>query len=193
MFKYGTSAHCLTWVSEFGNRAICIWNSAWVAMWTSDSWGRWYANCGSSFSAAACTWMSEPAYSNYIWWSSDRLLAPGSWGLSFCLSKSAPFGHISLICMSSWDSWDSWLLDLLISTPRMQNWEFFFSFPCQSAAELLGCKPDIACYSKLLTGGVVPLGATLASESVFETFMGNSKVITNLLVLNPSLATFTFW
>jgi dethiobiotin synthetase/adenosylmethionine--8-amino-7-oxononanoate aminotransferase len=55
----------------------------------------------------------------------------------------------------------------------------------------LGCKPDIACYSKLLTGGVVPLGATLASESVFETFMGNSKVITNLLVLNPSLATFT--
>ncbi|CAK9195180.1 unnamed protein product [Sphagnum troendelagicum] len=46
----------------------------------------------------------------------------------------------------------------------------------ESAAELLGCKPDIACYSKLLTGGVVPLGATLASESVFETFMGNSKL-----------------
>ncbi|CAM6041370.1 unnamed protein product [Sphagnum compactum] len=46
----------------------------------------------------------------------------------------------------------------------------------ESAAELLGCKPDIACYSKLLTGGVVPLGATLASELVFETFMGNSKL-----------------
>jgi len=113
MFKYGTSAHCVTWVSEFGNRAICIWSSAWVAMWTSDSWGGWYANCGSSFPAGACTWMSEPAYSNYIWWSSDRLLAPGSWGLSFCLSKSAPFGHISLICMSSEiakiaDCWICW-------------------------------------------------------------------------------------
>jgi len=111
----------------------------------------------------------------------------GAWELRFVLLsvKICSFWSHQLNLYVFWDSWDSWLLDLLISTPRMQNWEFFFSFPCQSAAELLGCKPDIACYSKLLTGGVVPLGATLASESVFETFMGNSKVT------NPSLATFT--
>lgn len=46
----------------------------------------------------------------------------------------------------------------------------------QSAAELLQCHPDVACYSKLLTGGVVPLAATLATEEVFDVFQGRSKV-----------------
>lgn len=48
---------------------------------------------------------------------------------------------------------------------------------CQSAADLLGCTPDIACYSKLLTGGLVPLSATLATRSVFGAFRGISKAI----------------
>lgn len=56
----------------------------------------------------------------------------------------------------------------------------------QSAAELLGCTPDIACYSKLLTGGVVPLAATLATDAVFSTFKADSKVMICLyLMKNP--------
>lgn len=47
----------------------------------------------------------------------------------------------------------------------------------QSAAELLHIQPDIACYAKLMTGGVIPLAATLASDAVFEAFTGDSKVI----------------
>lgn len=47
----------------------------------------------------------------------------------------------------------------------------------QSCTELLGCTPDIGCYSKLLTGGAVPLSATLASSSIFESFQGNSKLV----------------
>ena len=54
----------------------------------------------------------------------------------------------------------------------------------QSAAELLGCVPDIACYAKLLTGGVVPLAVTLASESIFEAFSGDSKVTYRICSFN---------
>ncbi|CAI5741561.1 unnamed protein product [Peronospora destructor] len=45
----------------------------------------------------------------------------------------------------------------------------------ESARDLLGVDPDIACYAKLLTGGVVPMAATLASEEVFSTFYADSK------------------
>ncbi|KAI9916595.1 hypothetical protein PsorP6_017004 [Peronosclerospora sorghi] len=45
----------------------------------------------------------------------------------------------------------------------------------ESARELLGVDPDIACYAKLLTGGVVPMAVTLASEDVFTTFYADSK------------------
>ncbi|WIA41460.1 hypothetical protein OEZ86_005037 [Tetradesmus obliquus] len=45
-----------------------------------------------------------------------------------------------------------------------------------SAGSLLGQAPDIACYAKLLTGGVAPLAVTLASEEVFDAFKGASKV-----------------
>ena len=45
-----------------------------------------------------------------------------------------------------------------------------------SGAKMLGIEPDIACYGKLLTGGLVPLGVTLASEDVFDAFEGDSKV-----------------
>ncbi|CAH0480092.1 unnamed protein product [Peronospora belbahrii] len=45
----------------------------------------------------------------------------------------------------------------------------------ESARDLLGIDPDIACYAKLLTGGVVPMAATLASEEVFQAFYADSK------------------
>jgi bifunctional dethiobiotin synthetase / adenosylmethionine---8-amino-7-oxononanoate aminotransferase len=47
----------------------------------------------------------------------------------------------------------------------------------QSASELLGCLPDIACYAKLMTGGIVPLAATLSTEEIFESFKSDSKVL----------------
>eukprot|EP01084_Bolivina_argentea_P207611 354192_1 len=44
-----------------------------------------------------------------------------------------------------------------------------------SCVDLLGVSPDIAAYAKLLTGGVMPLSLTLATEETFEGFMGDSK------------------
>uniref|UniRef100_A0A1D1XRV0 Adenosylmethionine-8-amino-7-oxononanoate aminotransferase n=1 Tax=Anthurium amnicola TaxID=1678845 RepID=A0A1D1XRV0_9ARAE len=52
----------------------------------------------------------------------------------------------------------------------------FWRLGRESAAELLGCVPDVACYGKLLTGGVIPLAATLATEAVFIAFTGDSKI-----------------
>ena len=43
--------------------------------------------------------------------------------------------------------------------------------------DILGCVPDIACFAKLLTGGVIPLAVTLATDAVFDSFVGDSKVI----------------
>ena len=40
---------------------------------------------------------------------------------------------------------------------------------------LLGVNPDVATYAKLLTGGTVPLAATLATEDVFRAFVGEAK------------------
>ncbi|EFJ52827.1 hypothetical protein VOLCADRAFT_40597, partial [Volvox carteri f. nagariensis] len=45
-----------------------------------------------------------------------------------------------------------------------------------TAAATLGVTPDIACYGKLLTGGAVPMAATLATREVFEAFSGPSKL-----------------
>ncbi|MEW5314668.1 MAG: hypothetical protein WDW38_006143 [Sanguina aurantia] len=45
-----------------------------------------------------------------------------------------------------------------------------------SAAQLLGVSPDIGCYGKMLTGGLVPMAVTLASEAVFDAFQGPSKL-----------------
>jgi dethiobiotin synthetase/adenosylmethionine--8-amino-7-oxononanoate aminotransferase len=45
-----------------------------------------------------------------------------------------------------------------------------------TAGALLGQAPDIACYAKLLTGGVAPLAVTLSSEAVFDAFKGPTKV-----------------
>ena len=46
----------------------------------------------------------------------------------------------------------------------------------QSATEVLHSAPDVACYSKCLTGGLLPLGVTLASGELFEGFFGESKL-----------------
>lgn len=51
----------------------------------------------------------------------------------------------------------------------------------QSAAELLLCQPDIACFAKLMTGGMIPLAVTLATNEVFESFVGDSKVNSDLV------------
>ncbi|XP_043709582.1 bifunctional dethiobiotin synthetase/7,8-diamino-pelargonic acid aminotransferase, mitochondrial isoform X2 [Telopea speciosissima] len=53
----------------------------------------------------------------------------------------------------------------------------FWRLGAESAAELLGCYPDIACYAKLMTGGIIPLSATLATYSIFDAFKGDSKLM----------------
>jgi adenosylmethionine-8-amino-7-oxononanoate aminotransferase len=44
-----------------------------------------------------------------------------------------------------------------------------------SAAAAVGITPDVACYAKLLTAGMVPLAVTLARDEVFHAFDGDSK------------------
>lgn len=45
----------------------------------------------------------------------------------------------------------------------------------RSAAKLLRIDPDITVNAKLLTGGVLPLCLTIASESIFQTFLSAKK------------------
>ena len=45
----------------------------------------------------------------------------------------------------------------------------------RTASSLLGTYPDVSVYAKVLTGGLVPLAVTLASEDVFRAFEGTSK------------------
>ncbi|XP_057787659.1 bifunctional dethiobiotin synthetase/7,8-diamino-pelargonic acid aminotransferase, mitochondrial isoform X2 [Salvia miltiorrhiza] len=52
----------------------------------------------------------------------------------------------------------------------------FWRLGRETAAEMLYCEPDIACFAKLMTGGIIPLAATLASEATFEAFTGDSKL-----------------
>ncbi|KAL1949821.1 hypothetical protein VTO73DRAFT_8702 [Trametes versicolor] len=46
----------------------------------------------------------------------------------------------------------------------------------QSSSALLGTTPDISVNAKILTGGLVPLAVTLASDSVYRAFLSDSKV-----------------
>lgn len=50
-----------------------------------------------------------------------------------------------------------------------------YRFGYESTKDLLRIDPDIACYGKLLTGGTVPLGVTLATEDIFESFLDDGK------------------
>ncbi|CAA7062397.1 unnamed protein product [Microthlaspi erraticum] len=52
----------------------------------------------------------------------------------------------------------------------------FWRLGVETTSKLLGCKPDIACYAKLMTGGMVPLAVTLATDAVFDSFSGDSKL-----------------
>ncbi|KAJ7621079.1 PLP-dependent transferase [Roridomyces roridus] len=45
----------------------------------------------------------------------------------------------------------------------------------QSTIPLLGITPDVSVHAKILTGGLVPLAVTLASDSVFRAFHGTEK------------------
>lgn len=44
-----------------------------------------------------------------------------------------------------------------------------------SAASFLQVDPDISTHAKLLTAGILPLSATLASESIYNAFLGDEK------------------
>ncbi|KAJ7979489.1 Bifunctional dethiobiotin synthetase/7,8-diamino-pelargonic acid aminotransferase, mitochondrial [Quillaja saponaria] len=52
----------------------------------------------------------------------------------------------------------------------------FWRLGTETAVELIHSVPDIACYGKLMTGGIIPLAATLATNSVFDSFIGDSKL-----------------
>ncbi|CAN7040286.1 unnamed protein product [Brassica oleracea var. botrytis] len=57
--------------------------------------------------------------------------------------------------------------------------EVFTGFWClgvKTHVELLGCKPDIACYATLMTGGMIPLTVTLATDALFDSFSGDPKL-----------------
>lgn len=45
----------------------------------------------------------------------------------------------------------------------------------ESTTSVLGVYPDISVNAKILTGGLVPLAVTLASESIFNAFYGDDK------------------
>lgn len=45
----------------------------------------------------------------------------------------------------------------------------------ESTGPLLGVYPDISVNAKILTGGLIPLAVTMASKSIFEAFLGDSK------------------
>lgn len=46
-------------------------------------------------------------------------------------------------------------------------------FACEEAGELTNTVPDIVCLSKALTGGTLPLAATVARRHVFEAFLSD--------------------
>ncbi|KAL2338612.1 hypothetical protein Fmac_013058 [Flemingia macrophylla] len=52
----------------------------------------------------------------------------------------------------------------------------FWRLGVETTAELIHCVPDIACFGKLMTGGIIPLSVTLATNAVFDSFMGDSKL-----------------
>ncbi|KAI0090188.1 onanonoxo-7-onima-8-eninoihtemlysoneda [Irpex rosettiformis] len=45
----------------------------------------------------------------------------------------------------------------------------------ETATSILGVNPDISVHAKVLTGGLVPLAVTMASESIFDSFYNDKK------------------
>lgn len=52
----------------------------------------------------------------------------------------------------------------------------FWRLGALTASELLGVHPDIACFAKLLTGGMVPMAVTVTGKAAFKAFWGKYKV-----------------
>lgn len=52
----------------------------------------------------------------------------------------------------------------------------FYRLGLQSTIPLLGVSPDISVHAKVLTGGLLPLAVTLASDSIFQAFYSDKKV-----------------
>jgi dethiobiotin synthetase/adenosylmethionine--8-amino-7-oxononanoate aminotransferase len=50
-----------------------------------------------------------------------------------------------------------------------------------TASSVLGSTPDIATYAKILTGGLLPLSLTLASNSIFQAFYHPERKVDALL------------
>ncbi|WOO81501.1 Bifunctional dethiobiotin synthetase/7,8-diamino-pelargonic acid aminotransferase, mitochondrial [Vanrija pseudolonga] len=51
-----------------------------------------------------------------------------------------------------------------------------YRFGYHNASSVMGTTPDISCYAKILTGGLLPLSATVASSSIFNAFLSDRKV-----------------
>ena len=49
----------------------------------------------------------------------------------------------------------------------------FWRLGKQTGRDFLGVDPDIAVYSKLLSGGALPLGVTATSKEIFDAFYGD--------------------
>lgn len=71
-----------------------------------------------------------------------------------------------------------------------------------SACELAGVRPDIACYSKGLTGGALPLAVTLCRRDIFEahystdrrrTFFHSSSFTANPIACAAAVANLEIW
>ena len=52
----------------------------------------------------------------------------------------------------------------------------FYRLGLPTTHPLLGTTPDISVHAKILTGGLVPLAVTLASDSIYRAFLSNDKV-----------------
>ena len=67
-----------------------------------------------------------------------------------------------------------------ISIPVIYDEIFVGMYRCgkslSSVSPILGEYPDIACYAKCLTGGLIPLAATLTTGRIFDAFRGDSKL-----------------
>lgn len=84
-----------------------------------------------------------------------------------CLVRSS-----TMLCPPAADSKDSWT-GLPVITDEVFTGLYRLSHA--RASSLLDLTPDISVNAKLLTGGVVPLSTTMASEAIFKVFFKDEK------------------